>query len=135
MGTYLLTLRREAALRKADPFAPGFLAKYDRYERVSDVVAPLSGAAGALLATAVASSPRAARWGSRLTAYASLALGAALLGTGLAVTLPTPAKIADTNVPDSSRQTGALLLSGAAPFLSYGVTFLLHGRSVAGARP
>jgi hypothetical protein len=126
VGIYALTMHRASELSDLGAAKPGYWSSATDYMRSSNAIAPLAAAGGVLMAQAIATGPRSARWGSRTTAVVALAAGAGLVATGLWLLVRPPDTVRHTGVEEPSRQAGALLVSGAGAFVSYGTSFLVH---------
>jgi hypothetical protein len=129
VGLYALALQRASKLRRLDPYEAGFLTSSDQYLRLTNAIGPLAVAGGALMAQGMATGPRSARWGSRITAVTALAGGAALVAAGLMLLVRDPEHLGDSQLDAPSRQAGALLVGAAGPFISYGTSFFVHWAS------
>jgi hypothetical protein len=126
VGVYALTLRRANELSRLGARGHGYITGSYDYYGSRDAIAPLAIAGGVLMAQAMATGPRSSRWGSRTTAVIGLAAGAGLLAVGAMLLIRSPDLLENTGVEAPTRQLGALLVSGAGPFISYGTSFLVR---------
>jgi hypothetical protein len=125
---YGVELWRAKGLRDQDPFQAGFLSAANDYLRVQTSVVSLAAIGGVLMASAVAVGPRAACSDSRTLAWGASITGAVLAATGTFLAARKSPLIEDTDVERPVHELGVVLVSAAAPLLSYGIKSWFSGR-------
>jgi hypothetical protein len=118
---YGVELWRAKDLREQDPFRAGFLSAANDYLRVQTSVVSLAAVGGVLMASAVVVGPRAACSESRTLAWSASITGAVLAVTGTFLVVRKSPLIEDADVQRPVHDLGVVLVSAAAPLLSYGV--------------